>query len=381
MKLLALTPTPKPTLTTSRGFTLVELMVAITIGLIVLGAVAQVFVTSRGTYSVEEGLSRLQENGRFAMNFISEDVRMAGYIGCQDQTGKVDVRLNNPTDYPVTGQIVTGHRYIGSGSSVPGADWAPPLPAMFNFQNNEIETFSDVVVVRRASEQAFRVIAPFMNSEADDVTIASPNGLTQYDLVMVADCRSADLFEITNADPNGGTLTHVGGSQPQGPGNVDGQLSQLYGSNAEVLTLVTHAYFIGLSSSDPPNPPVATDPPALFRKEIQAGAVATVELVDNIENLQFFFGVDSDNTGVSNQYLTADVIGAGSPLWSTTASVRIGMVARTPDETGSDWDKGVYNVVGDTGNAVDDYDPTDDRRQRRVFTSTVNIRNYTQFTK
>lgn len=369
MKFLQLTPTPKRILTAVRGFTLVELMVSIVIGLIVLGAVSQVFVTSQGTYNVEEGLSRLQENGRFAMGFISEDVRMAGYIGCQDQTGSVNVQLNNPGNYPVTGQMVTGHRYIGSGGSHnPGTDWAPPLPAAFNFTAAELEPDSDVIVVRRASEQAFRLVAPYMTTETDPLTVDSGVGgaLQNDQLVMVADCKAADLFQIT--DISSGTIQHAASGTP---GNTGTALSQLYGSNAEVMTLVTNAYFVGMS-------PAGT--PALFRKQLEGGTPIARELVENIEALRFFFGVDSDNTGVANQYLTAQTIGAGSPLWAQIASVRMGLVARTPNETGADWDKAVYSVVGD-GSPVDDYDPTDDRRQRRVFTSTINIRNYTQFTK
>ena len=373
MKLLPLTPAPKQTVTTSRGFTLVELMVAITIGLIILAAVAQVFATSRSTYSLEEGLSRLQENGRFAMTFITEDMRMAGYIGCQDQTGTVNVQLNNPGNYPVTGQIITGHRYIGSSGSNPAADWVPPLPPAFGFVNNEVEPFSDVIIVRRASEQAYRLVPPYMTTETDPLTIDSANTLADEQIVLVADCKAADLFQIT--DITTGTIQHDTSPPSNGPGNASTVLSQLYGSDAEVLLLVTNAYYIARRNNDPVN-----FPPSLFRRELFNGALVSRELVENIEGLKFFFGVDTDNTGVANQYQTAQAIGAGSPLWATIASVRMGLVAHTPRETGVDWDKSTYDVVGDPG-PVDDYDPTDDRRQRRVFTSTVNIRNYTRFTK
>lgn len=373
-QLLPLTPTPTKTLSPSRGFTLVELMVAMTIGIIILGAVSQVFVTSRGTYAVEEGLSRLQENGRFAMNFITEDVRMAGYIGCQDQTGDVNVQLNNPGNYPVTGQIVTGHRYIGGGGQDPAADWAPPLPAVFNFGATEVEPRSDVIVVRRASEQAYRLVPPYMTALGSPLQISDPNTLADEQIVMVADCKAADLFQIT--DLTAGTIQHGTTAPTNGPGNANGTLSQFYGSDAEILVLVTNAYYIGRRNNDPAN-----FPPSLFRKQLENGGIVPRELAENIEGLKFFFGVDTDNTGVANQYLTADAIGAGSPLWGTIASVRMGLVARSPDETGADVDRATYNVVGDTGSPADDFNPADDRRQRRVFTSTVNIRNYTQFTK
>ncbi len=353
-------PTPVP-----KGFTLVELMVAITIGLIILAAVSQIFATSRSTYTLEEGLARLQESGRFAMEFISNDLRMAGYIGCQDQLGTVENRLNNPGEYAITGQIVSGHTYTGPGTA--RTAWTPALPATY-FVDGEVVANTDVVLIRRASEQALAVIAPYMTAETDPITIPVGNGLKQWDIVMVADCKGADMFQVTNGDPDAdGKLEHTTASPPapKGPGNAFPDLKQLYGSNAEILRIVTHAYYVGNGASGP----------SLFRKELLNGQVQARELVENVETLQFFYGVDADNTGVANQFMKADVVDLNPANWNTVASVRIGLLARTPDETGIDVDKTIYDVAGSN------FDPTDDRRQRRVFTSTVNVRNYTAYTR
>src|SRR5436190_22011265 len=67
-----------------RGLSLVELMVAITIGLIIMAAVSAVFVNSRANYTTQESLARLQENARIAINTVARDLRMAGYYGCAD---------------------------------------------------------------------------------------------------------------------------------------------------------------------------------------------------------------------------------------------------------------------------------------------------------
>ena len=64
------------------GFTLVELMVAMLISLLLMGGVIQVFSSSSKSYRNHEGLSRIQENGRFAMEFLSRDIRMADFWGC-----------------------------------------------------------------------------------------------------------------------------------------------------------------------------------------------------------------------------------------------------------------------------------------------------------
>ena len=64
------------------GMTLIEIMIALLIGAFLLGGVLQIFSGSQQTYRMQENLSRLQENGRFALDFLAHDIRMAGYWGC-----------------------------------------------------------------------------------------------------------------------------------------------------------------------------------------------------------------------------------------------------------------------------------------------------------
>src|SRR5690606_26200737 len=65
-----------------QGMTLIEIMIALLIGAFLLGGVLQIFINSKQTYRMQEGLSRMQENGRFAMEFLEHDLRMAGFWGC-----------------------------------------------------------------------------------------------------------------------------------------------------------------------------------------------------------------------------------------------------------------------------------------------------------
>src|SRR3990167_3581632 len=63
-----------------RGFSLVELLVAFVISMLLLTGVIQVFFASKQTYASNEASSRLQENGRFALEFIAQSARHAGYV-------------------------------------------------------------------------------------------------------------------------------------------------------------------------------------------------------------------------------------------------------------------------------------------------------------
>ena len=63
--------------------TLVELMVGVTLSLLLIGGVLQVYLSTKSTYQVSEGLSRLQESARFSMQMLARDIRMAGYMPCK----------------------------------------------------------------------------------------------------------------------------------------------------------------------------------------------------------------------------------------------------------------------------------------------------------
>ena len=65
-----------------RGVTLVELMVALALGLLVTVALLKVYIDASRMYRFNEGLARLQENGRFALEFIRRDARAAAARGC-----------------------------------------------------------------------------------------------------------------------------------------------------------------------------------------------------------------------------------------------------------------------------------------------------------
>ncbi|MDO6452961.1 PilW family protein [Neptunomonas phycophila] len=61
------------------GFSLIELMVALVLGLVLMGAVVNSFLSSSQTYRVQEALSRSQESARFALEIIGQELRMAGF--------------------------------------------------------------------------------------------------------------------------------------------------------------------------------------------------------------------------------------------------------------------------------------------------------------
>ena len=75
-----------------QGMTLIELMIALAIGAFLLAGVMQIYLGSRQSYRMLDSLSRMQENGRFAMEFISRDIRLAGFRECW--SGSIPTPIN-----------------------------------------------------------------------------------------------------------------------------------------------------------------------------------------------------------------------------------------------------------------------------------------------
>lgn len=63
-----------------QGISIVELLVALAVGMVLIAGIMQVFLASKNTYAVNQAMSTVQENGRFALEFIARSARQAGYV-------------------------------------------------------------------------------------------------------------------------------------------------------------------------------------------------------------------------------------------------------------------------------------------------------------
>ncbi|WP_333608886.1 PilW family protein [Arsukibacterium sp.] len=75
----------------SRGFTLVELMIAMVLGLMLLGGVIGIFLSNQTTSRVNNELASLQSSARLAFQLMSQDIRSAGFAGCNNSGRVVSV--------------------------------------------------------------------------------------------------------------------------------------------------------------------------------------------------------------------------------------------------------------------------------------------------
>lgn len=330
-----------------RGLTLVEIMVAIGISAILLTGVLQILVSSKQSYRVLEATARVQEAGRFAVNFIAEDLRMAGFTGCyRGNVASIDNILNNPDAFDWNlNTPLEGHEWNGAG-------WTPPLPAAIA---GDVLAGTDVVVIRSLASDGVPV-----NRDVPGANInLAPSGdiFVIGDIIMVTDCNNASVFQITNKQITaGGTrilLVHSAGGGI--PGNSSPpQLSNSFGPGSEAARIQVTVYYISTNESDEP---------ALYRRILGTGGATTAqELIDGVENMQILYGEDTSDDGLANRYVAAsDVVSMDNVV-----SARVSLLMRTEDNIASSNQTYLFNGASVTAN---------DLRMRRVFTSTTKLRN------
>lgn len=337
------------TIKTQKGLTLIELMIAVVLGIFITGGMIQIFTSSKQNYRVQENLSRLQENGRFAMDFIARDVRMASYWGC------VKNGLDTTTNGLDSGKAPPNYdvNYHGFAEGVTGLNGGPA------------NIIPDTLTLRGAFNGGLSIITPYAVQPSDTLNISAGNNLVQSDIVMISDCEKSDIFQITNANPSAGQVSHVIDNTFQ-PGNINVAdpgcpaghcLSKVYLGDASIYKISTIAYSIQNGASGEPS---------LFRR-IDSGA--TQELIEGIENMQVLYGEDTDNDSTPNYYLPA---GSAGLNLDNVVSIRVSLVARTLNS----------NLLSNLAAVTPSYTingtvvtPPDDHRIRRVFTSTIAVRN------
>ena len=327
-----------------KGLTLLELMIAVVLGIFITGGMIQLFVNSKQNYRVQESLSRLQENGRFAMNFIAHDIRMASYWGCLKNG------LESTTNGLDTADASYDNNYHSFTQGILGG---------------EGDADPDTLTLRGAFNNGITVIAPLPSAQlSDPITVSTNNGLVEGDIVLISDCSQADIFQITNANPGtSGTVAHtIENTLEPGNANIADPgcgpttqcLSRIYQDDAAIYKISTIAYSIQDGASGER---------ALFRK-IDGGT--DQELIEGIEDIQILYGVDTLDADTSpNYYVDADDLSIA--LMDDVVSIRISLLARSLDNNIAT-QAVPYTIFGIQTT------PTD-RRIRRVFTSTIAVRN------
>lgn len=357
------------------GMTLVELMVSLVLGLILLGSAIQVFQGNKQSYRIAEGLARVQENGRIALQIMAQDLRMVGQLGCGSRRVRLNDTLvfnfnsNNPPaffdpTYAASNPIQVFDDMAGWPGPETPTDGTEDL-LICDTDNADEATcqVSDAIAITRGSE----TYALTLDNMAD-ASAAIPIRTREFqafasndDLYLITDCLRGDLFRGTadtdqDTDPDTTPTTNI---------TPDAALQQGYGQSAMVMPLTGSIYFVASDGSGQP---------ALYRLPL-IGNAQPIAL--GVEGMQIMIGEDTNDDSFADVYLAPAAVGD----WSNATSIRISLLIKSPENNVTDVPTPVSFFDGTAAEGVpglttvNDGDDAD-RRLRMTFTTTVTLRNH-----
>lgn len=360
---------PSPSLRGCRGLSLVELMIALALGLLLMLAVGTILLAGKQSYRTNDALAEIQETGRFAMEFLRRGVRGAGGSPCGPTETIVNVlngaSSNDPMDFE--GAAIMGYEDVSTISDLPGGGpfftLRAPLDgtdAVLAISAEDALGFS--VTGHNPTSAQFKLSRPseIEKPEAD----RSQHDLVDGDILMVCDFDHTAIFQVTNANQSNLTIVHNTGVSGVTPGNCTKGLGSpldcdnangtpyTFGDRSQITRMVSRLFYIA------ENP---RGVPSLYR----AGFDGQEELVQGVQDMQMVYGRDTDGDGSVDRYDPANVLTGAD--WEDVVSVRISILVYSEERNVLDQDQTiVFN-----GSEV----TPPDRRLGRVFTSTVALRN------
>ena len=331
------------------GMGLVELMVWAAVSLLIVTIIGIIYVNSKQLTRVNDTISRMQENGRFAVYLIDRDLRMAGYRGCNG-AAVTPANLLNSTDYAYQFDVgIAG--YHGSGGT-----WLPALDASISALNPPPSSGADVVTIRQIDGPGIPLIAPMASSSAD-LQIGPGSHLAPGDVLLIADCAAAAIVNATSINSVSGVVAHATGNVVV-PGNTSSDLGHVFSTDASVYRLVTRTYYVAPSARR-----AGTN--SLWANSVPAydGQPQPEEMVEGIEGLALLFGEDLDGVRAANRYVAAEGVGN----WNNVVSVRAQILLATVRDNVATSPQ-PYAFAGSSTT------PTD-RRIRSALSSVITVRN------
>jgi type IV pilus assembly protein PilW len=292
-----------------RGWTLVELLVAMALGLLIIAGVGQIYLAAKRSYDIQTSIAEIQDVGRFATEILTQDIRRAGYWGLMDlSTGGLAAN----TSYAPPPQFPTGDS-PADGTCPSGSNaWGRKITEKIFGLNDTAAGYNclggkwqrgDVITLRYA--------------DPSPVTVYDPDTLYIRTAPLEASVVLGNPANCPTPGSPGCTFIDYVDDQIANTGNYD-------------YRMVAHAYYVTDSTTATEcGKAGAPALPALAREELSGGAASPgypvkQELVNDVEQLQFQYGVDSSGDSSVDQYMNA---GAGLN-WTQVRSVRFWILVR-----------------------------------------------------
>jgi prepilin-type N-terminal cleavage/methylation domain len=325
-----------------RGFTLIELMVAMLLGLIVIGGVTSVFLANQQVYRSNQALGDVEDGSRTAFDLMATDVRQAGLTGC-GTTRKIANVLN---DGPYAGGTVAW--FANWNNSLHGYGQSQTDPALSSLTGTGARAPSSATAADTSDSleligtNALPVSVKSDVQPGDTIHLSGASGLSAGDIIMVCDPNRAAIVQVTSIPASAGSVADVAhdiGTGGISPGNCSDGLGYLtacdggngnanpFPFNAQVGTLTAVDWYIGLN-------PAASSGRSLYRVRLQnvggtASATTPEEMVRNVTGMRIRYHVANAASLVAASAVTNwnNVDAVQVTFWLQSSNQRAGVNA------------------------------------------------------
>lgn len=376
------------------GLSLIEVIIALVIGVVLLTGIMQIFGSTRLAFSTAEGASRIQENARFAFDMLRNDVRMAAHVGCRSErhyAGTTEALFNHAvapsTNFAAApfalrvDMSMQAFEFIGSGpgqqvdissgvgTGAGSGSFSPALPPALADITGDAVVGSDVIVLRYLSSDNVRSALP--NIAANTISVTNPADAAFFErgnVYGVSNCKSLSLVQALSDGP----LVAVG----SGGVNATDWIAEEDGYAPPGTSVHRYEYVVYYVGMD-----AASGEPSLMMRRFDSNRANLLSgpqsVVEGVESMQLVFGADvgAGRDDVVDRYFTAAGVPGLAPdpreAWSRALSIRVGLLMRSTNPAGALRDDTSPPLrVADTVFAV-----ADDRRVRQAYETSITMRN------
>ena len=303
------------------GFTLIELMIAMLLGLVVIGGVISVFLANQQVYRTNEALGDVQDGSRNAFELMAQDIRNAGLTGCDSSsTGNViTVLKNSPGGGGTTWWANWNNALIGYRGTV------DPALTVGTAATNQVAG-TDSLELIGATDAGLSVFSHSTATTLFTLNETSPD-LTSGDALIVCDPQFAAIFQSTSYSATAKTVGY--NTLTSTPGNYSNILATTgipytFGANALIAKLTAVDWYIG--NSPVVSPPVVGGR-SLYRVRLfnNGGALSTTidEMVRNVTSMNISY-LQSGNSSFQPP--------SGITNWPAVTTVQVQLTLQSTDQ-------------------------------------------------
>jgi type IV pilus assembly protein PilW len=355
-----------------RGFSLIELLIALVLGLMLSAGIFTVFSGNKQSTDLNTAMADMQENARFALNQLSADIRMAGYQGCKDinRGGANILATGAPTSNLENTAAV--------GSVVASAtDWRPAPPIGLGRLGNVIPN-THALTLQFGSAATFPLsdnVGGIVPDRSDPIPVdtragisSEPFNIQEGEFAIISNCNGSDLIKVSGVG-NDGSVSHAIVE------NISSSLTYDYlaDRNTKFMRFNSNIYYVGDTGSTSSDGTMIT---GLYQQKLPyEDSNPPVLMISGVENMRLLFGARTGTNALS--FLTPD---SSYLRLQDIESIRVGLLMVSEDPINDRVDARTYTLAGQaitaaTGSTATAGTHPRDRRYRQAFNTTVKIRN------